>query len=283
MPNDPTQENGAVYQPPYYLTLGMPSKEGQTPPSFSLTTTFQPTGDREVLSGFLAVDANAGSENGKRRDDYGKLRLLVLPRDSTVKGPGQVSNDINSSNVTSEAFTLTLNQFLNQSRQEGSRVTMGNLLTLPVGGGLLYVQPIYVQASGTSSYPLSRATVVAFGDKLAWSDTLTGALDGLFGGSSGVTAGDSGTGSGPTTPTKPPTGSDAAALTQALKDIQSAYDDGRQALKDGDFAAYGEAQKRLNDAIQRAVSAAPQGSVTVTPTPSPSGSATATPSPSTSK
>ena len=280
VPNDPTEENAAVYQPPYYLTLAMP---GQSSPSFSLTTTFQPTGDREVLSGFLAVDANAGSEDGKRRDGYGKLRLLELPRDSTVKGPGQVANDINSSNVSSEAYALTLNQFLNQSRQSGSRVTMGNLLTLPVGGGLLYVQPIYVQANGPSSYPLSRATVVAFGDKLAWSDTLTGALDGLFGGQSGAQAGDKGTGSGPTTPTKPPTGANATALDQALKDIQSAYDDGRQALKDGDFAAYGAAQKRLNDAIQRAVSAAPQGSVTVTPTPNPSGSATATPSPTTSK
>ncbi|MDF2093464.1 UPF0182 family protein [Knoellia sp. 3-2P3] len=274
VPNDPTREDtaSAVYQPPYYLTLAMP---GQQSPSFSLTTTFQPTGDREVLSGFLAVDADAGSEDGTRKAGYGKLRLLELPRDTTVKGPGQVANDINSSNVTSEAFTLTLNQFLNQSRQQGSRVTMGNLLTLPVGGGLLYVQPIYVRASGTSAYPLSRATVVAFGDKLAWSDTLTGALDGLFGGSSGAEAGDTGSGSGPT-PTKPPTGSDAAALAQALEDIQAAYDDGREALKNGDFAAYGEAQKRLDDAIQRAVEAAPQGG-TATVTPTPTGTATPTP------
>jgi len=275
VPNDPTKEDSTVFQPPYYLTLAMP---GQESPSFSLTTTFQPTGDREVLSGFLAVDADAGSEDGKRKEGYGKLRLLELPRDTTVKGPGQVENDVNSSNVTSEAFSLTLNQFLNQSRQQGSRVTMGNLLTLPVGGGLLYVQPIYVSAKGTSAYPLSRATVVAFGDKLAWSDTLTGALDGLFGGSSGATAGDSGTASPtkpPTTP-KPPTGSDAAALAQALKDIQAAYDDGREALKNGDFTAYGEAQKRLDDAIQRAVAAAPQGG-SVTVTPSPTGTATGTP------
>jgi uncharacterized protein len=275
VPNDPTREDtaSAVYQPPYYLTLAMP---GQESPSFSLTTTFQPTGDREVLSGFLAVDADAGAEDGTRKAGYGKLRLLELPRDTTVKGPGQVENDINSSNVTSEAFTLTLNQFLNQSRQQGSRVTMGNLLTLPVGGGLLYVQPIYVRASGSSAYPLSRATVVAFGDKLAWSDTLTGALDGLFGGSSGAEAGDTGTGSGPT-PTRPPSGSsDAAALAQALEDIQAAYDAGREALKNGDFAAYGEAQKRLDDAIQRAVEAAPQGG-TATVTPSPTGTATPTP------
>jgi uncharacterized membrane protein (UPF0182 family) len=284
VPTDPAQEDRTVDQPPYYLTVAMP---GQEKPSFSLTTTFMPQGDREVLSGFLAVDADAGGADGKRAGSYGKLRLLELPRDTTVKGPGQVANDINSSNATSDAFTLTLNQFLNQSRQQGSRVTMGNLLTLPVGGGLLYVQPIYVSARATSAYPLSRATVVAFGDKLAWSDTLDGALDGLFGGNSGATAGDSGSTPGrggtpapgatpaPTpSPAQPgrPGPTDQAALAKALADIQAAYEDGQEALRKGDFAAYGEAQKRLQDAIGRAVAASPRGgSVTVTPSPSPTG------------
>ena len=116
VPTDPAQEDRTVDQPPYYLTLAMP---GQSERAFSLTTTFMPVGNREVLSGFLAVDSDAGSEDGKRKPGYGKLRLLELPRDSTVKGPGQVENDVNSSNVTSAAFTLTLNQFLNQSRQQG--------------------------------------------------------------------------------------------------------------------------------------------------------------------
>ena len=281
VPEDPAQEARNVDQPPYYLTLKMPDQDSA---KFSLTTTFKPVGDRQVLSGFLAVDADAGSTSGKPSSDYGKLRLLELPKDSQVRGPGQVQNDINSSNQTSPAFSLTLSQFLNNARQQGSRVTLGNLLTLPVGGGLLYVQPIYVSANSTSSFPLSRATVVAFGNKLAWSDTLDGALDGLFGGRSGATAGDSGTGSGtgstpttPTTPTTPSTGN--AALAQVLADIQSAYDDGQKALKAGDFAAYGEAQKKLDDAIKRAVAASPKGgSTTVTPTPS--GTATTTPSPS---
>ena len=168
VPTDPAQESKSVNQPPYYLTLAMP---GQDKPAFSLTTTFMPSGDREVLSGFLAVDADAGATAGKRADGYGKLRLLELPRDSNVKGPGQVQNDINSSNDNSPGFSLTLSQFLNNNRQQGSRVTLGNLLTLPVGGGLLYVQPIYVSANSATAYPLSRVTVAAFGDKLAWSDT----------------------------------------------------------------------------------------------------------------
>lgn len=199
VPADPTQEMRNTDQPAYYLTLAMP---GQTEAEFSLTTTFMPSGDREVLSGFLAVDSNAGTTAGQRRDGYGTMRMLELPRDSNVRGPGQVQNDINSSNISSPRFSLTLSQFLNNARQQGSTVILGNLLTLPVGGGLLYVEPIYVQANASSAYPLSRAIVAAFGDKLAWSDTLGGALDGLFGGDSGATSDDSST---PTTPATPGT------------------------------------------------------------------------------
>ena len=72
-------------------------------------------------------------------------------------------------------------------------MTMGNLLTLPVGGGLLYVQPIYVQAKAEPSYPLSKAIVTVFGSKLTWSDTLDGA-DRLFGASTNGNGGNNGNG-----------------------------------------------------------------------------------------
>jgi uncharacterized protein len=276
VPDDPTQETRKVDQPPYYLSIAMP---GQPGPSFSVTTTFMPQGDRPVLAGFMAVDANAGNVAGKRREGYGALRLLELPRDTTVKGPGQVQNDIESSNISSPRFTLTLSQFLNNNRTQGSQITLGNQLTLPVGGGLLYVEPIYVSAKTGSSYPLSRAIVVAFGNQLAWSDTLSGALDGLFGGNSGVSTADSGTGA-PTTPpatTGKGTGGTATspALKAALEDAQKAFTDGQEALKRGDFAAYGQAQKRLQAAIAEAVAAAPSGSVTL---PAP-GATKAAPSP----
>ena len=274
IPDDPAQETQKVDQPPYYLSIAMP---GEPSPSFSLTTTFMPQGNRPVLAGFMAVDANAGGVAGKRRDGYGAIRLLVLPRDTTVKGPGQVQNDIESSNIGSPRFTLTLSQFLNNNRTQGSQIQLGNQLTLPVGGGLLYVEPIYVSAKTGSSYPLSRAIVVAFGNQLAWSDTLSGALDGLFGGSSGAVAGDSG--SGTTTP--PPTGggttpggtASSPALKAALAEAQSAFTDGQDALKKGDFAAYGAAQKRLQAAIADAVAAQPTGSVTL---PAPGATATTT-------
>ena len=251
--------------PPYYLSVAMP---GQDEPTFSLTTTYIPQGQaRQNLTGYLAVDADAGETTGEPREGYGQMRLLVLPRDTTVRGPGQFQNDINSSNETSEAFTQTLSQFLNLNRQQGSQVKIGNLLTLPVGDGLLYVEPVYVQAESGSSYPLQRLVVVAFGNELAWSDTLDGALDELFGGDSGATAGDAGS-KAPTTPGgedgAPPAEPAEGDLAAAVVDIQRAYEDGQAALAAGDWEAYGQAQERLQTAIERAVAASPEGgSVTV--------------------
>ncbi|UJH71524.1 hypothetical protein [Ornithinimicrobium sp. INDO-MA30-4] len=217
-----------------------------------------------------------------------------MPRETTVTGPGQFQNEIESSNETSEAFTQTLSQFLSLNRQAGSTVQLGNLLTLPIGGGLLYVEPIYVQASSGSSYPLQRLVVVAFGNDLAWSDTLDGALDELFGGDSGATAPDSGTGTdtpvdgtdvpvpdgGDSTASPSPSPSEAdepvpADLEEALADIETAYADGQAALREGDLVAYGEAQERLEAAINRAVAISPSGSVSVAP--SDDSEATATP------
>lgn len=281
VPDDPTQPADALMQPPYYLSLAMPD---QSKPAFSLTSTFMPTGDRNVLSGFLAVDGDAGSQTGKKSPDYGKLRLLETTG-GTVNGPGQVYNDMRTSTVTSNDASLgrqlTLAQFISTTSSTGASVIFGNQLTLPVGGGLLYVQPIYVQArsTGSGTYPRLSAVAVAFGDKIAWAGSLDAALNDLFGGSSGAQAGDTGTTPTPTpvpggtptptpsgTATPPPAGSaDSAALSKALKDAQAAYVKGEAALRKGDFAAYGQAQAELKDALQRAVDASPQAKATAKP------------------
>lgn len=290
VPDDPTSTGQDFLQPPYYLSIAMP---GQSAPAFSLTSTFMPTGDRNVLSGFLAVDGDAGSEDGKRASTYGTMRLLETTGGS-VNGPGQVFNDMRTSAVTSNDASLgrqlTLAQFISTTSSTGAVVMFGNQLTLPVGGGLLYVQPIYVQArsSGSGTYPRLSAVAVAFGDKIAWAGSLDNALNELFGGSSGASAGDNGTGtpstppptatptpggtatptpsrtSGPTPP--PQTGTPSSgALSQALKDAEAAYAEGEAALKRGDFAAYGQAQAKLKDALKRAVEASPQSSTTTNP------------------
>src|SRR5699024_3568284 len=143
-PQDPT--NDQELQPPYYLTMQMP---GQDEPQFSMFTSFIPEGgERQVLMGYLPVAANAGDEPGASRDGYGDLRLLEISSASTVPAPGQVQNAFDS--------IQSIAQELNVLQIGDSNVSLGNLLTLPVGEGLLYMQPVYVQSSRDTSYPLLR-------------------------------------------------------------------------------------------------------------------------------
>ncbi|WP_240322575.1 UPF0182 family membrane protein [Austwickia chelonae] len=249
VPTDPTAADQKAGQPPYYLSIGMP---GQKDPAFSLTTSFTPAGEnRQFLTGFLAVDSDAGDEKGKRRDGYGKMRLLELPANTNIMGPAQVQNQISTSNQNSTDFSVTLSQFINLN-QGGSTAQKGNLLTLPVGGGLLYVQPIYISGKAGTSYPLNQAIVVSFGDKLAWGATLESALNQLFGGDSGAKTDQP----APSTPGKPPTDNTppnpSAELKALLAEAQKAYSEGQEALKKGDFTAYGTAQKKLQEAIEKA-------------------------------
>ncbi|MDM7831874.1 UPF0182 family membrane protein [Cellulomonas edaphi] len=266
-PDDPN--HARTPQPPYYLTMQMPDQDAA---KFSLTSTFIPAGEgaRNVLTGYLAVDAEAGDVAGKPSSEYGKLRLLELTSNTSVPGPGQMSNIFSTDPDVA--------QELNILSRGGSTVVKGNLLTLPVGGGLLYVQPVYVQAAGTgTSYPLLQRVIVGFGDKVGFAATLDKALDDVFGGDSGADAGDKGSSPGtPTTPTPSPTatptpgatatptpaptstGTPATAradLDKALKEANDAVAAGQKALADGDFAAYGAAQDRLDKAIQDALDA----------------------------
>ncbi|WP_370664873.1 UPF0182 family membrane protein [Arthrobacter luteolus] len=252
VPSDPTRTNSDVKQPPYYLSLQMP---GQEKAAFSLTTPFIPfvaqNGEaRNVLYGFLAADADAGTGTaGEKADGYGKLRLLALPTDTAVPGPGQAQNRFNSDPTVSNALNLL--------RQGASEVINGNLLSLPVGGGMLYVQPVYVQSSGASSYPTLQRVLVNFGEKVGFAPTLDEALNQVFGGDSGAVTGDQeNVGNTPDTGTEVPGGTTAQAdLTTALADAGAAIQEGQDALASGDFAAYGAAQDKLNAAIQRAIAA----------------------------
>ena len=229
VPRDPsTFGANASAQPPYYMTLQMP---GAATPTFSLTTPFVPRGGRENLSAFASVNSNAGA-------DYGKITVLQLPRSTNIAGPSQVASNFEAKPDVANALSLL--------RQGGSDVVLGNLLTLPVGNGLLYVQPVYVKATGNASaYPLLQKVLVSFGDVIGFDSSVKGALDQVFGGNSGTTS----------TSTTATTTNSSADLASALQSAKQAIADGQAALAKGDFAAYGRAQDRLKAAIAAALSA----------------------------
>ncbi|CUM38572.1 INTEGRAL MEMBRANE PROTEIN (Rhomboid family) [Streptomyces venezuelae] len=240
VPDDPTNKDGNAV-PPYYLSMKMP---GDTAQRFSLTTTFTPNG-RPNLGGFMAVDADATSK------EYGRLRLLRVTED--VPGPAQVQSKLNG--------LPDVAQFVRDMKGADSDIQYGNLLTVPLDGGFLYVEPVYAQGRN-ALYPLLKKVAVSYvdadqpdgdttKDTTVFEDNLTDALNAVF----GVEA--------PTKPTTPPKDgttppaptTNDAALKAAIADAQKAYDAGEAALQKGDWTAYGKAQEDLQDALQRAADA----------------------------
>jgi uncharacterized membrane protein (UPF0182 family) len=234
VPLDPSSfgANSGV-QPPYYLTMQIP---GQDKPTFSLYTPFVPRGGRENLTAVAIVNADAG-------DNYGKITVLQLPRSTNVAGPSQVASNFEAKPEVATSLSLL--------RQGGADVVLGNLLTLPVGKGLLYVQPVYVRATGnTAAYPLLQKVLVSFGDQIGFSETLQGALDQVFGGDSGTDASNN----QPNTPINEGVGT-SQAIRSAISSLQSAFAELEAAQKRLDGAAEDRARARVKAAISALVSA----------------------------
>jgi hypothetical protein len=224
-------------QPPYYLTMQVP---GEPAPAFTLYSTYVPksstSNSRSILTGYLAVDSDPGP-------DYGKLTLLTLPKETTIPGPGSAENQFRTDTAFANEVALL---------QKGqTKVDLGNLLTLPVGGGLLYVQPVYVKSTGETNYPLLREVLVSFGSKVEFAPTLDAALNDLFGGNSGATAGDNGASSSPT-PSSSVGNADNPALKNALEAVQKDLAARQAAYAKNDLVAAAQADKQLQADLETA-------------------------------
>lgn len=248
IPVDPVQTDAQLREPTYYLSIRWP---GDETPVFSQTAVFVPRG-RQNLAAYLAVNADAASP------DYGSLRILRMSDTQQIDGPGQTQNAI-TQNPDVAARLLPY-----QQTRGSAAVRFGNLLTLPMGNGLLYVEPIYTERSGSAgAYPALTFVVVRFGEHVGIGSTLQEALDLVFGGFAGAETGElptgqappteGGTPSAPTTPTAPGTGDQQAAL-DALQRAESAFNEAEVALREGDLATYqaknNEAKAALEEALR---------------------------------
>ena len=211
---------------------------GTTEPKFSLTTTFAPL-KRQTLAAFMAVDSAPGPT-------YGTIRVLQLPRNTTVPGPTQVQNNFESEPAIAEQLTLL--------RRGGADVEFGNLLSLPVSGGLLYVEPVYVRAAQGQGYPLLRKVLVSYGNITVLENTLGQALAAVF-------SEDSAAASATTRGRRRRRRSLRAhrrcpgRSREGHRGRPVGLHRGEQALAAGDFAAYGRAQDDLKAALDRAAAA----------------------------
>jgi uncharacterized protein len=255
VPNDPSQGDRNIKQPPYYLTTTMPG--GQ--PTFSLTTTFVPR-QGPNLAAFMAVDSTAGP-------NYGQLRILRMPSNTPIPGPGQAQN----------SFQSRFAGELNLLGVGASSVRYGNLLTLPYAGGLVYIEPVYIQVAaggGQEPYPILQRVLVSFGSRIGVGRTLEEGLTEVFGGEQQET-----TERQPTDENRQQQPAETTALSAAISEAQTAYDDAQKALQANppDWDAYGKAQEKLDAALEKLKTMGAAPSPSATPTTSPTASPTAAP------
>jgi uncharacterized membrane protein (UPF0182 family) len=238
----PTNPQGATQQLPteaYYVIMRMPSEENA---EYLLLQPMVPAQRPNMISWIAARNAV---------ETYGQVRVYQLPRDTSIFGPTQIEARIDQDPTISSQITLW--------NQSGSSVIRGNLLVVPVGNAIVYLEPIYLQST-SSAFPQFTKIVVATSTTVAWANTLEEALAKVLAQQPGASpspgpsqtpsptpsTGPTASPSVPSTPapsTSPgatPTPGDVAALV-AYADLHFRL--AQDALRAGDFATYGDEMK----------------------------------------
>jgi uncharacterized membrane protein (UPF0182 family) len=226
---------GSSAQPiePYYVTAQLP---GSTKREFFLFVPMTPAGtQRDNMVAWVAGRADPS--------DYGKLRVLKLPQSRAIFGPLQIEARITAdATIRQQTSLLTVGG--------GAQVIYGNLIVLPVGNSFLYVEPLFVQANN-GKFPELQRVILATQDKIAMSDSFPSALNALFGSAPVTTQPGPSPTPGPSA-TPAPSGSAAAAtIAQLVKSASDHYASAQAALKNGDFATYGQELKALEADLAR--------------------------------
>lgn len=222
----------------YYVEMQAP---GATDVQSSEFLLLQPM----VLSGRPNMIAWVAAHNDPT--SYGQVSVYDFPRDSTIYGPAQMSALIMQNPIISQQLTLW--------SQQGSTVTMGNLLVVPLQKSIMYVQPVYM-ASNTNPLPVLQRVIVATPSQIVWGDTLTDALSSLVSGggqapgaspapgtSPGATPAPGATSTPGAVPSAGPSLPVNATAQQLIAAANQHYVLAQQALRNGDLATY---QKEMN-------------------------------------
>ena len=217
IPEDSRFGRRGVEVHPSYLILQMPGGDSE---EFVLMLPFSPAGEKKNLVGWLTA-RNDGVH-------YGKLNAFTVPKDPQVHGPSQVEARIENDPLISQQFTLW------GGEGEGSRIVRGQLLVIPVGDAIIYVEPLYLQSEGLA-FPELKKVILADGSNVVMADSVGEGLAMLLEGgapSDVVTIGSGGEGQATPNSEDLRVIEDAVTeLDEALKDIQGVVERLRESLE----------------------------------------------------
>jgi uncharacterized protein len=222
------QEGREREMEPYFTVMRLP---GEPREEFVLLSGFNPSGRDNMIALLVA-----------RMDppQYGRLIAYAFPKQKLVFGPRNIQARINQDPVISQQIALW--------NQQGSRVITGTLLAIPIEQSLVYVQPLYLAAAEQGALPELRRVVVAYGNQIAMEPTLEAALARVFG---GRVRGEDSAGRPVERAPSGPSPAAGAAIIEGIQRAWEAWQRGQEALRKGDWAAYGQEQKRVEEALRQ--------------------------------
>ena len=233
------QAGGPSPMRPFFVISRLP---GEAKEEFVTILPYTPNGKTNMIA-YLAARSDP--------PDYGTLFDFRFPKDSLVVGPQQVESNIDQAPVIKSQFAL-----LNAA---GSTVIRGNLLVLPIENSLLYIEPIYLEATNVP-IPQLKKVIAATGQNVVMEDTLDKALASLLGQATPTT---------PSGPTTPPSGT----VAQLIASAKAHYDQAQKDLKNGDFPGYAQEIQMVGDILKQLTALQPASpSASGSPKPSPSAS-----------
>ncbi|TKJ30929.1 MAG: hypothetical protein CEE40_03565 [Chloroflexi bacterium B3_Chlor] len=205
---------------PYYVTMKLPGEEEE---EFILIQPFTPT-NKQNMVGWMAARSDG--------QHYGKLLLYKFPKQELIYGPLQIEARIDQEPTISGQLSLW--------HQRGSQVIRGNLLVIPIGNSLLYVEPLYLQAE-TGRMPELKRVIVASGERVLMADTLEEALAGI--------------GGAPVVTVEEPVGEAAAGVHELALSALEHYGRAQEYLQDGDWAGYGAELEAIRRDLENLIEA----------------------------
>lgn len=217
----------------YYVIMSLP---GETKEEFILLIPYTPNNKNNMVS-WLAARSD--------REHYGKLVLYQFPKQELTYGPMQIEARIDQNPEISQLITLW--------GQKGSQVIRGNLLVIPIEESLLYIEPLYLQAEKSEIPELTRIIAV-YQNQVAVGETLDEALARAILQSPGSRQ----AGSFTTTPKKVPSDATSQSIEEMVTAALEHFRNSQVYLKEGNWAAYGEEQKKLGEILDKLEEVSPR-------------------------
>lgn len=209
-----------IIMEPYYLIAKLPDFEKE---EFILITPYTPVNKNNMIAWLAA-----------RNDDekYGELLVYKFPKDKLIYGPMQVEALIDQDSEISQQITLW--------SQSGSSVIRGNLLVIPIGDSVFYVEPLYLRAE-QGEIPQLRRVIVSDGSEVTMAVDLETAIRLLF----GETIREIEEEISPSIILK-----EGTTLNGLIENANKYYSDATDAAQQGDWAEYGRSLEDLKNTLE---------------------------------